>query len=93
MPAKFEEDLIWVAANAPVSDSSFLGSKIGGLCGGLPIFWLRPAYSGGKSPRKDEAAPNAVPARAEQRGSKGPANSRLHSETHPGSRTRAAVRD
>lgn len=48
MPAKFEDSLIWVAADTPVSDSSFLSSKIKDLCGGLPIFWLRPAYSGSK---------------------------------------------
>lgn len=51
MPAKFEDNLIWVAADAPVPDSSFLSSKITDLCGDLPIFWLRPAYSGGKSSR------------------------------------------
>lgn len=45
MPAKFEEDLIWVAADTPLSDSAFLSSKIKDLCGDLPIFWLRPAYS------------------------------------------------
>lgn len=48
MPAKFEDNLIWVAADAPVPDSSFLSSKITDLCGELPIFWLRPAYSSGK---------------------------------------------
>ncbi|KAM8850547.1 leukocyte cell-derived chemotaxin 1-like isoform 2-T2 [Spinachia spinachia] len=45
MPAKFEDDLIWVAADAPLSDSGFLSSKIKDLCGELPIFWLRPTYS------------------------------------------------
>lgn len=48
MPAKFEDNLIWVAADTPVSDSSFLSSKIKDLCGDLPIFWLRPAYASGK---------------------------------------------
>ncbi|XP_062285263.1 leukocyte cell-derived chemotaxin 1-like [Scomber scombrus] len=45
MPAKFEEDLIWVAADTPLSDSAFLSNKIKDLCGDLPIFWLRPTYS------------------------------------------------
>lgn len=45
MPAKFEDDLIWVAADTPLSDSAFLSTKIKDLCGDLPIFWLRPAYS------------------------------------------------
>uniref|UniRef100_A0A3Q3A5R9 Leukocyte cell-derived chemotaxin 1 n=1 Tax=Kryptolebias marmoratus TaxID=37003 RepID=A0A3Q3A5R9_KRYMA len=57
MPAKFEDDLIWVAAGAPLSDSTFLSSKIKDLCGDLPIFWLRPTYStSGK--RKRRAAPH-----------------------------------
>ncbi|KAM8839360.1 leukocyte cell-derived chemotaxin 1 [Synchiropus picturatus] len=47
MPAKFEENLIWVAAGAPISDSAFLSSKIKDLCGDLPIFWLRPTYATG----------------------------------------------
>lgn len=46
MPAKFEEDsLIWVAADMPLSDPTFLSSKIRDLCGDLPIFWLRPTYT------------------------------------------------
>ncbi|XP_029458841.1 leukocyte cell-derived chemotaxin 1 [Rhinatrema bivittatum] len=45
MPAKFDENsLIWVAADQPVKDHSFLSPKILELCGGLPIFWLRPTY-------------------------------------------------
>lgn len=48
MPAKFEDDLIWVAADTPLSDSAFLSSKIKDLCGDLPIFWLRPTYSSSK---------------------------------------------
>lgn len=48
MPAKFEDDLIWVAADAPLSDSGFLSNKIKDLCGDLPIFWLRPTYSTSK---------------------------------------------
>lgn len=48
MPAKFEDDLIWVVAGAPLTDSTFLSSKIKDLCGDLPIFWLRPTYSTSK---------------------------------------------
>ncbi|KAM7401179.1 hypothetical protein PAMA_005392 [Pampus argenteus] len=55
MPAKFEEDLIWVTADAPLSDSDFLSNKIKDLCGDLPIFWLRPTYSTGGQ-RKARAA-------------------------------------
>ncbi|XP_034039709.1 leukocyte cell-derived chemotaxin 1 [Thalassophryne amazonica] len=56
MPAKFEEDLIWVAADSPLSDSTFLSSKIKDLCGDLPIFWLRPTYpTSGQTKRR--AAP------------------------------------
>lgn len=51
MPAKFDDDLIWVAADAPVSDSTFLSSKIKDLCGDLPIFWLRPTYATSKKSR------------------------------------------
>uniref|UniRef100_A0A8C2ZQF7 Leukocyte cell-derived chemotaxin 1 n=1 Tax=Cyclopterus lumpus TaxID=8103 RepID=A0A8C2ZQF7_CYCLU len=50
MPAKFEDDLIWVAAGTPLSDSGFLSNKIKDLCGDLPIFWLRPTYSPSKQP-------------------------------------------
>lgn len=48
MPAKFDDDLIWVAADTPLSDSTFLSNKIKDLCGELPIFWLRPTYSTSK---------------------------------------------
>ncbi|XP_069495979.1 leukocyte cell-derived chemotaxin 1 [Ambystoma mexicanum] len=45
MPAKFDENsLIWVAADQPIKDNSFLSPKIIELCGELPIFWLRPTY-------------------------------------------------
>ncbi|XP_069061420.1 leukocyte cell-derived chemotaxin 1 [Pleurodeles waltl] len=45
MPAKFDENsLIWVAADQPVKDNTFLSPKILELCGELPIFWLRPTY-------------------------------------------------
>ncbi|XP_062336950.1 leukocyte cell-derived chemotaxin 1-like [Osmerus eperlanus] len=57
MPAKFEEDsLIWVAADTPLSDPTFLSNKIKDLCGDLPIFWLRPTYPNGGQ-RKRRAAP------------------------------------
>ncbi|XP_037537397.1 leukocyte cell-derived chemotaxin 1 [Nematolebias whitei] len=56
MPAKFEDDLIWVVAGAPLTDSTFLSSKIKDLCGDLPIFWLRPTYST-SGRRKRSAAP------------------------------------
>ncbi|XP_032422217.1 leukocyte cell-derived chemotaxin 1 [Xiphophorus hellerii] len=56
MPAKLEDDLILVAAGPPLSDSSFLSSKIMDLCGDLPIFWLRPTHSPGGQ-RKSRAAP------------------------------------
>uniref|UniRef100_A0A668AYH7 Leukocyte cell-derived chemotaxin 1 n=1 Tax=Myripristis murdjan TaxID=586833 RepID=A0A668AYH7_9TELE len=36
--------LIWVAADQPVKDTSFLSNKILGLCGDLPIYWLQPTY-------------------------------------------------
>uniref|UniRef100_A0A668AEB3 Leukocyte cell-derived chemotaxin 1 n=1 Tax=Myripristis murdjan TaxID=586833 RepID=A0A668AEB3_9TELE len=45
MPVKFDEEfLIWVAADQPVKDTSFLSNKILGLCGDLPIYWLQPTY-------------------------------------------------
>ncbi|XP_072220510.1 leukocyte cell-derived chemotaxin 1-like [Leuresthes tenuis] len=54
MPAKFEDDLIWVAADTPLSDPTFLSNKIKDLCGDLPIFWLRPTYStSGQKKRRD----------------------------------------
>uniref|UniRef100_A0A3P9M1J4 Leukocyte cell-derived chemotaxin 1 n=1 Tax=Oryzias latipes TaxID=8090 RepID=A0A3P9M1J4_ORYLA len=56
MPAKFEDDLIWVSADAPLSDSAFLSDKIKDLCEDLPIFWLRPTYSS-SSQRKRRAVP------------------------------------
>ncbi|KAL3054816.1 hypothetical protein OYC64_017701 [Pagothenia borchgrevinki] len=56
IPAKFDDDLILVAAGAPISDSAFLSSKIKDLCGELPIFWLRPTYST-SGQRKRRAAP------------------------------------
>ncbi|XP_037314218.1 leukocyte cell-derived chemotaxin 1-like [Pungitius pungitius] len=65
MPAKFEDDLIWVAADAPLSDSGFLSNKIKDLCGDLPIFWLRPTYSTSglrerrAAPRQRRRAPGA----------------------------------
>ncbi|KAM6985053.1 leukocyte cell-derived chemotaxin 1-like [Aplochiton taeniatus] len=46
MPVKFdEESLIWVSADQPLKDTSFLSSKILDLCGGVPIYWLQPTYT------------------------------------------------
>ncbi|CAH2223987.1 leukocyte cell-derived chemotaxin 1 [Pelobates cultripes] len=43
MPAKFDENSpIWVAADQPVKDNSFLSPKLLELCSDLPIYWLRP---------------------------------------------------
>ncbi|XP_031614768.1 leukocyte cell-derived chemotaxin 1 [Oreochromis aureus] len=56
IPAKFDDDLIWVAAETPLSDSGFLSNKIKDLCGDLPIFWLRPTFSS-SGQRKRRAAP------------------------------------
>lgn len=48
MPVKYEENsLVWVAADQPVKDNSFLSSKVTELCGDLPIFWLKPTYPKG----------------------------------------------
>uniref|UniRef100_UPI003AAAA284 leukocyte cell-derived chemotaxin 1-like n=1 Tax=Centroberyx gerrardi TaxID=166262 RepID=UPI003AAAA284 len=45
MPAKFDEEfLIWVAADEPLKDTSFLSNKILALCGDSPIYWLQPTY-------------------------------------------------
>ncbi|XP_061550492.1 leukocyte cell-derived chemotaxin 1-like [Phycodurus eques] len=57
MPAKFEDDLVWVAAGAPLSDAAFLSDKIRDLCADLPIFWLRPTYSTGGRRKTRAAAP------------------------------------
>ncbi|KAJ8387245.1 hypothetical protein AAFF_G00158680 [Aldrovandia affinis] len=57
MPAKFdEESLIWVAADQPLKDNSFLSAKILELCGDLPIFWLRPTYPKGRRRRDIQRA-------------------------------------
>ena len=48
MPVRFDEEfLIWAAAEQPLKDTSFLSSKILGLCGELPIYWLQPIYPKG----------------------------------------------
>ncbi|XP_040004761.1 leukocyte cell-derived chemotaxin 1-like [Xiphias gladius] len=45
MPVRFDEEtLIWVAGEQPLKDTSFLSNKILGLCGELPIYWLKPTY-------------------------------------------------
>ncbi|XP_068197242.1 leukocyte cell-derived chemotaxin 1-like [Antennarius striatus] len=57
MPARFEDDLIWVAADSPLTDSAFLSAKIKDLCEDLPIFWLRPTYSTSAQRKRRAAAP------------------------------------
>ncbi|XP_067853481.1 tenomodulin [Heptranchias perlo] len=45
MPVKFDESLVWVAAEQPIKDQHFLlNSKVLEVCGNLPIYWLRPSY-------------------------------------------------
>ncbi|XP_028446240.1 leukocyte cell-derived chemotaxin 1 [Perca flavescens] len=45
IPVSFDEKfLIWVSAEQPLKDTSFLSNKIRGLCGELPIYWLQPIY-------------------------------------------------
>ncbi|XP_015219361.1 leukocyte cell-derived chemotaxin 1 isoform X2 [Lepisosteus oculatus] len=56
MPAKFDESpLIWVSAEQPVKDNSFLSAKILDLCDNLPIFWLRQTYAKDGQRKKREA--------------------------------------
>uniref|UniRef100_A0A8C2ZXP2 Leukocyte cell-derived chemotaxin 1 n=1 Tax=Cyclopterus lumpus TaxID=8103 RepID=A0A8C2ZXP2_CYCLU len=48
IPVSFDEEfLMWVSAEQPLKDTSFLSNTILGLCGDLPIYWLRPIYSKG----------------------------------------------
>ncbi|KAM9851235.1 leukocyte cell-derived chemotaxin 1 [Aulostomus maculatus] len=43
MPVRFDEEfLIWVSAEQPLKDISFLSKKILALCGERPIYWLQP---------------------------------------------------
>ncbi|GCB63546.1 hypothetical protein scyTo_0004439 [Scyliorhinus torazame] len=45
MPVKFDESLVWVAAEQPIKDHQFLlNSKVMEVCGNLPIYWLHPSY-------------------------------------------------
>ncbi|XP_048399981.2 tenomodulin [Stegostoma tigrinum] len=45
MPVKFDEAVVWVAAEQPIKDQRFLlNSKVLEVCGNLPIYWLRPSY-------------------------------------------------
>ncbi|XP_043560426.1 tenomodulin [Chiloscyllium plagiosum] len=45
MPVKFDETVVWVAAEHPIKDQRFLlNSKVLEVCGNLPIYWLRPSY-------------------------------------------------
>ncbi|XP_061083188.1 leukocyte cell-derived chemotaxin 1-like [Conger conger] len=80
MPAKFdEESLIWVAADQPLKDNSFLSAKILQLCGDLPIFWLRPTYPKGGRRRRDiqrrkRQAPEATTPKAPEEPAYNPEN-------------------
>lgn len=48
IPVRFDERfVIWVSAEQPMKDTSFLSDKILGLCGELPIYWLQPIYPKG----------------------------------------------
>uniref|UniRef100_A0AAY4DJN1 Leukocyte cell-derived chemotaxin 1 n=1 Tax=Denticeps clupeoides TaxID=299321 RepID=A0AAY4DJN1_9TELE len=63
LPVKSDDkSLIWVAAEEPLKDRSFLSSKILGLCGDRPIFWLHPtepkAISLGRRKRRDARRSN-----------------------------------
>uniref|UniRef100_A0A8C5PHR8 Leukocyte cell-derived chemotaxin 1 n=1 Tax=Leptobrachium leishanense TaxID=445787 RepID=A0A8C5PHR8_9ANUR len=96
MPAKFDENsLIWVAADQPVKDNSFLSPKILQLCSDLPIFWLRPTYpkenQRGKREvgRKARQAPNMeqFEAAAEERNTRRQGNRRTQAAAN---RTQAA---
>ncbi|CAG5865651.1 unnamed protein product [Menidia menidia] len=45
MPVKYDEGfLVWVAAERPLVETTFLSQTILDLCGELPIFWLQPMY-------------------------------------------------
>ncbi|XP_069749534.1 tenomodulin [Narcine bancroftii] len=45
MPVKFDESLVWMAADHPIKDQHFLlNSKVLEVCGNLPIYWLRPIH-------------------------------------------------
>ncbi|XP_026169447.1 leukocyte cell-derived chemotaxin 1 [Mastacembelus armatus] len=70
MPAKFEDDLIWVAAETPLSDDAFLSNKIKDLCGDLPIFWLRPTYSSSGQRKRRAASRGRRQAPGPRRGEK-----------------------
>ena len=48
IPVKFDDEcLIWIVADQPLKDTSFLSTTILDHCGGLPIFWLQPTYHKG----------------------------------------------
>lgn len=50
IPVRFDEEfLVWVAAEQPLKDTSFLSNNILDLCGELPIYWLQPIYPKGSS--------------------------------------------
>ncbi|XP_028987680.1 leukocyte cell-derived chemotaxin 1-like [Betta splendens] len=75
MPVKFEDDLIWVAADSPLSDSTFLSNRIKDLCRDLPIFWLRPtSSSSGQRKRRATPGQRRQPATEEEEGEEEVAN-------------------
>uniref|UniRef100_A0A3Q3G3Z2 Leukocyte cell-derived chemotaxin 1 n=1 Tax=Labrus bergylta TaxID=56723 RepID=A0A3Q3G3Z2_9LABR len=51
-----EEFLIWVSAEQPLKDTSFLSNKILGLCGELPIYWLQPVSPKVREEEEEEGA-------------------------------------
>ncbi|XP_056145800.1 leukocyte cell-derived chemotaxin 1-like [Lampris incognitus] len=56
LPVKFDEDsLVWVAADRPLKDATFLSAKILDLCGDLPIYWLHPSHPKDGERRKRDA--------------------------------------
>ncbi|XP_049904892.1 leukocyte cell-derived chemotaxin 1-like [Epinephelus moara] len=56
IPVRFDERfVIWVSAEQPMKDTSFLSDKILGLCGELPIYWLQPIYPKDGERRKRDA--------------------------------------
>ncbi|XP_074514254.1 leukocyte cell-derived chemotaxin 1-like [Sebastes fasciatus] len=56
IPVRFDEEfLVWVAAEQPLKDTSFLSNKILDLCGELPIYWLQPIYPKDGERRKRDA--------------------------------------
>ncbi|XP_019505908.1 PREDICTED: leukocyte cell-derived chemotaxin 1 [Hipposideros armiger] len=86
MPVKYEENsLIWVAVDQPVKDNSFLSSKVLELCGGLPIFWLKPTYPKEiQRQRRELVTQSPTTTRRPQSGPRSnPGPGRLNNKTRP----------